>query len=64
MSAYAVRRISEQHDASFRDRRHVESGSGGPLCGVEAEGAFVVEDHADADCVACRLLVFGPGGLN
>ena len=64
MTAHAVRRILEQLDASFQDRRHVESGTGGPLCGAEAEGAFVVDDSSDADCVACRLLVFGPGGLS
>lgn len=64
MSTYAVRRAAEQYDASFHDRRHVESGTGGPICNADAEGAFVVDDPADADCVACRLIVLGLGGLN
>ena len=64
MPTYAVRHVSEQHDALFRDRRHIESDSGRPLCDAEAEGAFVVDAPADADCIACRLLVFGPRGLN
>lgn len=63
MSTYAVRRAAEQHDASFHDRRHVEGGTGGPICNAEAEGSFVVDDPADADCVACRI-VLGLGGLN
>lgn len=37
---------------------------GGPLCDAEAEGVFVVDDLANADCTACRLIVFRPGGLN
>lgn len=64
MTAYAIRRALEQHVVSSRDRLHAESGKGAPLCGVEAERAFVVDDTTDADCVACRLIVFGPGGLN
>ena len=64
MTAHAIRRILEQLDVSFQDRCHVESGTGGPICDAEAEGAFVVDDPADADCIACRLLVFGPGGLS
>ena len=64
MSTHAIRRALEQHYASFRDLRHVESGTGGPLCDAEAEGAFVVDDPADADCPACRLIALGPGGLN
>lgn len=64
MTAYAIRRVLDQHGVSFHDCRHVESGTGGPICDTEAEGAFVVDDPADADCVACRLIKFGPDGLN
>lgn len=64
MSAYAIRHALEQHNVSVDDHRHVESGSGAPICDAEAEGAFVVDDPANANCPACRLLVFGPGGLN
>lgn len=64
MSVYAIRRALEQYDTSFSDLRHVESGSGAPICEAEAEGALVVDDPADASCPACRLLSLGPGGLN
>lgn len=64
MTAYAVRRAAEQLGASAADQRHVEDGHGRPTCGAEAEGALVVDDPASADCVACRLIVLGPRGLN
>ena len=41
------------------DQRHVENGNGAPLCGTAADGALVVDDPADADCDACRLIAFG-----
>ncbi len=46
------------------DRRHVENGKGSPLCGADSYGAFVVENSADSDCVACRSIASGPGWLN
>lgn len=64
MTTYAVRRIVEQLGVSLLDCRHVEDAAGAPTCGAEAEGALVVDDPADADCPACRLIVLGPGGLN
>lgn len=64
MITRTIRRILEQNDVSLRDRKHAESVTGDPLCEAEGEGAFVVDDPADADCPACRLLAFGPGGLH
>lgn len=64
MSAHAIRRTLEQHYASFRDLRHAESDTGAPICEADAVGAFVVDDPADSNCPARRLIALGTGGLN